>query len=175
MQMVHEFNIPIEEYAKRGKDNEFPVINSCPICKAVTVLRKNGFYKRYAILSKRDLRIHVRRLKCSCCRKTLSVLPSFLLPHYQHPVTLILECLKGYFLLGKLKSYYQKIQFYRRRFLKNIKLIEAFFRDQGYREVIPQRVKEKAIKLLKMIETLASPQTFTQRFFNHFQRSFMAT
>lgn len=92
-----------------GRNNEFPIINSCPICKAVTVLRKNGFYERYAFLSKRDLRIHVRRLKCSCCRKTLSILSSFLLPHYQHPVTFILECIKGYFPLGKLKSYYQKI------------------------------------------------------------------
>lgn len=74
--------------------------------------------------------------------------------------------------MRKLKAYYQKVQFYRRRFLKNLNVVEMFFRDQGLRDQIPEPHQEKAIKLLKMIGACAS--AFSQRFFSHFRYSFMA-
>ncbi len=178
MQIIHDFGVTPVEYSNRGENNDFPFIDSCPMCNAKGTLKKHGFYSRYVLSFKKELQIAIRRFKCSCCKKTLSVLPSFLLPHYQHTVGFILGCLRGHFILGKLKTYYQKVQFYRRRFLKNLKAVEMFFRDQGSKEQIPEPDQEKAIKLLKMIRRCAADSmdesAFSQRFFSHFHHSFMA-
>lgn len=138
MQIIHDFGVTPVEYSNRRENNDFPFIDSCPMCNAKGTLKKHGFYSRYVLSFKKELQIAIRRFKCSCCKKTLSVLPSFLLPHYQHTVGFILGCLRGHFILGKLKTYYQKVQFYRRRFLKNLKAVEMFFRDQGSKEQIPE-------------------------------------
>lgn len=31
MQLIHNFDLSLEDYAVRGKGNDFPVIASCPI------------------------------------------------------------------------------------------------------------------------------------------------
>jgi hypothetical protein len=68
--------------------------------------------------------------------------------------------------------YYQLLQFYRRRFLGNPNRIGAFFRDKGYKGILPE--KGKAIKLLELISAFPKARTFAKRFQDHFQRNFMA-
>jgi len=80
-----------------------------------------------------------------------------------------------FFLQGKRKIYYQLLQFYRQRFLKNLNriCIESFFRDFGYRGIITE--KEKAIKLLEMIRNaFPKAKTFAKRFQESSQTNFMA-
>lgn len=48
MQLVYNFGISLEDYASRGKKNEFPVIEFCPICMARHALIRHGFYWRNA-------------------------------------------------------------------------------------------------------------------------------
>jgi len=122
----------------------------------------------------REYRIPILRLLCPVCRKTLSILPDLLLPYFQRPVKLTLVFLKQYFACKKVLSYYQQLQFYRRRFFRNLVRIEAFFRDMGYREKIPAGQNEKAIKLLDMISAFLKAETFARRFNGHFQKTFMA-
>ncbi|QGP92592.1 hypothetical protein MGLY_19780 [Neomoorella glycerini] len=175
MQLVYNFGISLEDYAARGKKNEFPVIESCPICMARKALKRHGFYWRNAGSdSEKWLQLPICRFWCRSCRHTFSLLPSFLLPYYQYSLKFILDCLIYFFSKARLLIYYQLLQFYRRRWAKNMNCIQAFFREQGYQEIIPPEFKQRAIKLLEMIAAFPNAETFSQRFHNHFRRNFMA-
>jgi len=172
MQLIHAFNISPREYCLRGKKNDFPRITTCPCCSYPSTLLRHGFYWRNVLFCKSQYRILILRLKCPSCGKTVSLLPDFLLPHFQYSLGYILEAIRQFFMRSKTTIYYQLLQFYRRRFLKNLSRIEAFFRDQGYRGIISG--KNRAIKLLKLIGASPEAQTFAKRFQEHFQHNFMA-
>lgn len=172
MQIIHAFHISPREYTVKGKDNDFPRIDFCPCCLYPCALPRHGFYWRNALFLKSQFRIPILRLKCPSCGKTISLLPDFLLPHYQYSLEFILEALRQFFVKSKTTTYYQLLQFYRRRFLRNLNRIEGFFRDRGYRGLIPE--KDKAIKLLKLIDAFPKAKTFSKRFQDHFQHNFMA-
>jgi len=79
----------------------------------------------------------VHRLLCRVCRRTVSLLPSFLLPHFQHTARFVVESL-----LGKVRSYRELLRFHWRRFLANANRALAFLRDLGMRERLPEDRKE---------------------------------
>ncbi|MGI6308512.1 MAG: DUF6431 domain-containing protein [Dethiobacteria bacterium] len=172
MQIIHTFNISPREYSQKGKKNDFPRINNCPCCSYPSTLPRHGFYWRNALFLKSHYRIPILRLKCPSCGKTISLLPDFLLPHFQYSLEYILEVVRQFFVQSKTTIYYQLLQFYRRRFRRNLNRILAFYRDQGYRGFIPE--KDKAIKLLKLIGASPEAETFAKRFQVHFQHNFMA-
>lgn len=174
MQIIHDFEISLYEYHKRGVENEFPDITTCPNCSYPAKLIKHGFYWRNALSFKKQFYIPILRLKCISCSKTFSILPDFLLPYFQYTLDVILQYLNDYFLKGKIGVYYQVLQFYRKRFLRNLQAIEIFFRDKHYRGIVPTQIKEKAIKVLDMISAFPKAKTFAKRFHNHFHQSFMA-
>lgn len=172
MQIIHSFHITPREYHKRGKNNDFPQIDICPCYSYPSPLARHGFYWRNALFRQQEFRIPILRLKCSSCKKTISLLPDFLLPRFQYSLEFILEVLRKFFLHCKTTTYYQLLQFYRRRFLGNLNRIGAFFRDKGYKGILPE--KGKAIKLLELISAFPKAGTFAKRFQDHFQRNFMA-
>jgi len=174
VQIIYEVEITLIEYYRKGTENCYPVIEVCPSCFSRQPLLRHGFYWRYALLLKRSYLLPILRLKCPCCEQTFSLLPDFLLPFYQTPVKLILEYLKRYWHDRRTAVYYQRLQFYRRRFLKNLNLMEAFFRELGHRDIIPRMLKGKAIKLLDMVNAFPKAETFARRYHDHFQQSFMA-
>lgn len=173
MQIIHSFEISPQEYQQRGKDNQFPLVECCPQCLYPQKLRKHGFYPRYAVFFYGHFHIPVLRLLCLSCKKTVSVLPDFLLPSFQHSLEFVLECLRSHYAGLRTGACRQLVQFYRRRFNKNLNRLEAFFRDRGERGIIPGG-KVKAIKLLEMIGAFPKAETFAKRFQDHFQTSFMA-
>ena len=172
MQLIYAFNISPREYYIRGKKNDFPGIETCPCCSYPSTLPRHGFYWRNALFRKSWYRIPILRLKCPSCGKTISLLPDFLLPYFQYSFEYILGAVRQFFVQNKTTIYYQLLQFYRCRFLGNLNRIGAFFRDQGYRGLIPE--KDKAIKLLKLIGAFPKAKTFAKRFQDHFQHNFMA-
>lgn len=172
MPIIHNFNISPEEYHRKGMKNVFPVVEICPCCSYPKKLKRHAFSQRYVISFNKPLQIFILRVKCTSCGKTFSILPDFILPYFQYSLESILYLLKEYFLWGRNKIYYQLLQFYRRRFSRNLNKIAAFFRDEGYKGVIS--AKGKAIKLLKMIDASPKAKTFAKRFYNHFNQNFMA-
>lgn len=172
MQIIHAFNITPLEYFQKGKKNDFPRINICPCCAYPSTLPRHGFYWRNALFLKFHYRIPILRLKCPSCGKTISLLPNFLLPHFQYSLEYILEAVRQFFVQSKTAICYQLLQFYRQRFRRNLNRILAFSRDQGYKGAVPE--KDKAIKLLKLIGASPEAETFAKRFQDHFQNNFMA-
>jgi hypothetical protein len=60
-------------------------------------MKKHGFYKRYVIAYNFSGYIYIRRYICPCCGRTVSFLPSFLVPYFQYALPYILAFLNGYF------------------------------------------------------------------------------
>lgn len=171
MSIIYESIVDIVDYIRLGKNNDFPEPDCCPSCKARIRLYRHGFYPRNVILDGVARVIYIRRLRCPSCRFSCSLLPHFLVPRYQYVLWDILKYLREA-LIGKVRScYYQLAQYYRRRFTKQLNLVELFFRSEGFTETLPQGT-ERAIKLLEMVQ--ASSPTFLRRWKDHFSRNFMA-
>jgi len=172
MQIIHDFKIGIKEYARKGKDNEAPIVSKCSNCGDLMI--KHGFYTRFVITGFNTYTIVIQRYKCKHCNQTVSILPSFLIPNFQRSLNDIVNSIKEYlqnkkYILGK-----RQVHFYCQRFHNNLPAFISFFRDSIKSNLSFRGAKnKKATKLLEMI--LDSPvTTFSQRFFNHFNLSFMA-
>lgn len=173
MIIIYEANLSVEEYARLGMNNNFPELDRCPRCHGVVKLLRHGFYRRYAIEEEKQYHIPICRLKCPSCRKTVSLLPDFLLPYFQNTLNTILKRLKVNLVNRTSIGSRQLVSFYRERFMDQLNQIEMFFREQGFRKPLPQEGKEKAIKLLEMILAFGQA-TFVRRSTGHFKNNFMA-
>ncbi|WP_198006914.1 DUF6431 domain-containing protein [Desulforamulus reducens] len=90
MLLIIDFKLNAEEYANRGTQNDFPQIDRCPHCKGLVTLQRHGFYWRNAIEGESLYHIPICRLKCPSCKKTVSLLPDFLIPYYQYTLDTVL-------------------------------------------------------------------------------------
>ncbi|TCK08013.1 UNVERIFIED_ORG: hypothetical protein BDK47_10264 [Anoxybacillus amylolyticus] len=141
MVQLYDFGIDVQTYANLGKQNAFPSIHRCPHCQAKRILYRHGYYERNALVGKDVYRIWIARYRCVICKKTVTVLPTFLLPYFQYTIWTIVhwlkECLSS--LLGKEKSSSkffpprQGVGFYMRRFLAHLPRLRWFFQTKGKR------------------------------------------
>lgn len=169
MQILVDVHLSPEEYTRRYREVQWPVLEVCPVCGAHARLRGHGWYPRNALPSRKaELVVMVHRLLCPVCHRTVSLLPSFLLPFFQHTARFVVESL-----LGKLRSYRELIRFHWRRFLENANRVLAFLRDHGVRERLPDGEKERAMKLLASIEA-SGVERFSMLYHRLSRRGFMA-
>lgn len=169
MQVPVDVGMSPAEYAQRYGEVRWPVFDVCPVCGAHARLQGHGWYCRNALPTREtELVVMVHRLFCPVCCRTVSLLPSFLLPFFQHTARFVVESL-----LGKVKSYRELLRFHWRRFLGNVNRVLAFLRDLGMRECLPEGGKERAMKLLGSIET-SGLEVFSMLFHKHYRRGFMA-
>lgn len=169
MQVLVDAHMSLQEYAQRYREVEWPTLEVCPVCGAHARLRGHGWYHRNALPAREiELVVMVHRLFCPVCRRTVSLLPSFLLPFFQHTARFVVKSL-----LGKVKSYRQLLRFHWRRFLVNANGMLAFLRDLGMTELLPEGGKERAMKLLGSIED-SGLERFSTLFHKHCRRGFMA-
>ncbi|HHW27190.1 MAG TPA: hypothetical protein GXX23_07615 [Firmicutes bacterium] len=169
MQVLVDVHMSPQEYTQRFREVEWPVLETCPVCGARARLLGHGWYSRNALPAREiELVVMVHRLFCPVCRRTVSLLPSFLLPFFQHTVRFVVKSL-----LGKVKSYRELLRFHWKRFLANANRVLAFLRDLDMRERLPEDGKERAMKLLGSIET-SGLEMFSMLFQKHYHRGFMA-
>jgi transposase-like protein len=173
MIIIYDFNQTLESYVEQGIHNCFPEMEECPQCRAKTRLKRHGFYHRHAVEEGATYRISICRFKCPSCGKTLSLLPDFLLPYFQHTLHTVISRIEEKLINKKNQGVRQLIQFYYKRFINQITNIEMFFRDRGWRGESPPYIKEKAIRLLEMICALGKA-TFVRKSRGHFRNNFMA-
>lgn len=172
MMHYHDFQVTLNEYHLRERENSFPDLDYCPICHAKNRLNRHGFYERNAINEHHTYRIPICRLICPDCKKTVSILPTFLLPYFQHTIYCILNFLLAFWVSGKTLYTRQLRRFYEKRAYAGTTNIELFFREHGVLAPFP-KAKEKTIKLFQMILDL-SESTFVRRWWSHRVTSFMA-
>ncbi|MCX7781971.1 MAG: DUF6431 domain-containing protein, partial [Negativicutes bacterium] len=177
MPIFHLFNLSPAQYCEQFKSLVIPRPKCCPFCQSIHSFHRHGVYWRYVLDGQQKQQyVPVPRFLCRVCRHTLSILPAFVIPFFQYSVPAILSALRTWF---SKKADTQNIpaaclRFWRQRFYDNLSRIELFFRSRGVMDVIPKDQKEKAIKLLCMVNTFPKAETFSQTFHDHCKRHFMA-
>jgi len=169
----HNFQIHLNQYAKLGKENHFPEIDCCPMCRAQNRLKRHGFYERNAIEQGASLRIPICRLRCPDCKKTLSIFPVSLLPYFQHTIAFILLLLLSFWLFGQPLGSRQLRHFYTKRFQAKQTEIALLLREAG--DLEPRRADpvSESVRLLEKIRSLGEAG-FVSRWWRHRFSSFMA-
>ena len=102
MQMLYPFVGSIQQYIERVESSEEanrcrPA--HCPQCESKQRLVRHGFYKRTVADVDSEHVIRVRRYLCSACRRTVSLLPEFVLPYLRFAIVVI-----GMFLRARVVS-----------------------------------------------------------------------
>jgi len=95
MQILYPFEGSIQQYNEKCKDSHDHRPCSCTLCGAKGPLRAHGFYWRTASDGAFDGLIRVRRYLCLACRRTISLLPEFLLPYMRFAITVMALFLKS--------------------------------------------------------------------------------
>jgi transposase-like protein len=128
MQMLHPFMGSVEQDAEQFADPDRHRPRACPQCQAQHPLAAHGFYGRTLIDVAFDGIIRVRRYLCQECKRTVSLLPQFVLPYLRASIAgialfLLARLLHGQTLAAAGKATqssmpYQRGQFWIRRFGK---------------------------------------------------------
>ena len=148
MVKTHHFHISIREYYNLGKDNLFPDLYGCPnpLCCYEGRLRRHGFYSRNLLSLMGTYIIFIQRYYCPYCKRTTSLLPSFLASRFQYSISCIIFSIfqlsvrrisftaiaaKINLSAGRLEMSRQHISFYRKRLLQNRPMITGFLGSRG--------------------------------------------
>jgi hypothetical protein len=129
MQIVHPFAGSIQRYFDEIADPDRYRPDHCPQCEAKHPLTGHGFYRRTLVDVAFDGVIRVRRYLCRCCKRTVSLLPEFVLPWLRFSISVIAlflaaRLLNGFTLAAAARAAaqpvmpYQRGQFWIRRFQK---------------------------------------------------------
>jgi uncharacterized protein DUF6431 len=89
MQILHPFAGSVQQYTEQLADPDRYRPDHCPQCHIKHPLTAHGFYVRTLLDTAFDGVIRVRRYLCEACRRTVSLLPDFVLPYLRSSLTVI--------------------------------------------------------------------------------------
>jgi transposase-like protein len=128
MQILHPFAGSVQQYTEQLSDPAHHRPSYCPQCQARHPLTAHGFYTRTLIGVAFDRIIRIRRYLCQSCKRTVSLLPEFVLPYLRSSILvialfLLARLLRGQTLAAAVKATqssmpYQRGQFWIRRFCR---------------------------------------------------------
>jgi len=188
MVKMHHFRITVQEYHARGRENLFPDLYGCPnsCCHFEGRLRRHGFYERNVLTLLAVYVIFIQRYYCPACKRTVSLLPTFLAPRFQYS----LSCL--FFVLfqtvvrrisfvrtaekvnvhsRRCEMSHQHITFYRKRIVENRPVIFGFL---GSMEIVIQ-AEQPWLEAFCRIVYRWGIQDFNLRYFDFIAKSFVNT
>ena len=102
MQILHPVGSSLQEYLQslqipENRQRWKPV--HCPLCRGKDSLTAHGFYSRTVVDQGFDGVLCIYRYLCRLCRRTVSLLPDFLLPYLRFSLPLV-----GRFLIARLRD-----------------------------------------------------------------------
>lgn len=135
MQILHPFAGSVQQYNEQLCNPDAHRPSHCPQCQTKRPLGAHGFYTRTLIDTAFDGVIRVRRYLCHACRRTVSLLPEFILPYLRSSVMvialfLVARLLRGQTIEAAARSApplmpYQRGQFWIRRFRGRAETLSA--------------------------------------------------
>ncbi|HYE10155.1 MAG TPA: DUF6431 domain-containing protein [Patescibacteria group bacterium] len=158
-------------------------------CHMPVRMKKHGFYKRYVITYGFSGYIYIRRYICPCCGRTVSFLPSFLIPYFQYALPYILAFLYGYFKRSQsIRKYVERLRrkkddfsrrhfrYYINRMFLNRNLIQYYLNltDQGMIPKEDAMVSRLFAKILLEKLHAVSPHYLSWNFFKLTGKSILA-
>lgn len=164
MQILHPTRGSIQQYLRDIKESSAAGRyrpDRCSLCRARACFLAHGFYYRTLVHVKFDESIPVRRYLCRLCRRTVSLLPDFVLPYLRHSLVII-----SLFLVSRLLAArslreaaraalqpgmpYQRGQFWLRRFRKQAAGLCAALASM----TATVRAADFVIRALQMLEAM---------------------
>jgi hypothetical protein len=100
MQILHPFAGSIQHYFDEIADPDRYRLDHCPQWGAKHALAGQGFYRRTLVDVSVDGVIPVRRYLCLFCKRTVSLLPQFVLPWLRFSISVIALFLVARLLTG---------------------------------------------------------------------------
>ncbi|WP_391203638.1 hypothetical protein [Psychrobacillus sp. L4] len=175
MIISYDFGVNLNEYASRGTANFFPLLETCPNCNCLAHgnLHRNGYYWRYGIAEDVTVKIPICRFRCVVCKVSVSILPDFLIPYFQHTIHTILGRVHQLLQRKQACGGRQLLRFHLKRYLKNIHWIHCYFVDKGPVFGMSNEIKKEATKYMKMILDFGE-SPFLRRSWGHLSKYFMA-
>ena len=79
--IVADFGLDVRSYCREFSKIVFPRPDNCPKCGQANQFVGHGSYPRHPYDPEHSFLIHVKRFLCNACHGTVSLLPSFCLPH----------------------------------------------------------------------------------------------
>ena len=165
MQILHPFAGSLQQYSERLADPDCYRPGHCPQCHAKQPLIAHGFYTRTLIDTAFDGVIRVRRYLCHACRRTVSLLPEFILPYLRSSLMVIALFLVARLLGGQTIEAaaraapppmpYQRGQFWIRRFQRQAATLCAALTALTVPEAAPSFVL-RALEMLQSIGWIAA-------------------
>jgi hypothetical protein len=101
MQILYPFHSSIQQYNEQYADHHARPRSSA-LCGAKRPLRAHGFYWRRVTDQGFNGRIRGRRYRCLACRRTILLLPEFVMPYVRFAITFIAAFLKARLLERKI-------------------------------------------------------------------------
>jgi transposase-like protein len=89
MSILADYGCNEQTYLDQAKHRESVCPAGCPNCGGEGCLIGHGYYQRKAKGADQAYLIWIKRWFCKNCRRTLSVIPNFLLPHRQYLVRIV--------------------------------------------------------------------------------------
>lgn len=178
-------NIPnfIQRIVKKSEDDFYIPVHGCHQCGYAGNLHRHASYYRNVICEEVTARIRIQRVICPSCHKTHAIIPSDLIPYYQHTLVTVLKLIE--LVKVKKKSYSQlvksfnksnpyfcesHINFYLRRFNSNYNRVLYYFRT--VLNYIPNPPNCEAGIILNKINM--NPFEFNRSYFQHMPKFFLA-
>lgn len=166
MQMLHLLHGSIQQYEQELFDPDRYRPDHCPLCHTPDPLRAHGFYCRTLVDVTYEGSIRVRRYLCLLCKRTVSLLPEFVLPYLRFSIQVI-----GLFLVSRLlhkrtlgeaadaasqpNMPYQRGQFWIRRFHRQATALCAAL--ASLTTVVPARdFLNRALQMLEAVGWIAA-------------------
>lgn len=191
MQNIFLSNHPLCEFTEKNGSLFPKAPDRCPFpdCHLPIEMKKHGFYQRYVISKEYSGYIYIRRYICSRCGRTISFLPSFVIPYFQYSCPYILEFLRGFFQMGgSLRQYIlwfrkkydsfsrRHFRYYVSRIFRNQKRIQYVLNLTGQGMIPPEDALSSQVFAKKFLEKAfeMSPHNFSYRFFKLSEKSILA-
>lgn len=173
----------IQRIIKNSEDDFYTPVYGCSRCGYAGILYRHGSYYRNVICEKIITRVRIQRVICPSCHKTHAIIPSNLIPYYQHTLLTVLKVIE--LVRVKRETYTQIIEsfskfnscfckahinFYLRRFNRNYNKILYYFRTVlNYN---PNPPNCEAAVILEKINKI--PLEFNKSYFNHMPKFFLS-
>jgi hypothetical protein len=168
--MLHPFAGPIQHYLDQIADPDRYRPDPCPQCEAKRALIGHGFYCRTLVDVTFNGVIRVRRYLCCSCKRTVSLLPEFVLPWLRFSISviamfLVARLLNGLTLVAAARAAaqtampYQRGQFWIRRFQKQapaLSLSLSAVGDAGHLRDPAANFVARALRMLESVGWIAA-------------------
>ena len=98
--IIDKFPNFIQRIIKNSGENFYHTVTGCSHCGYGGNLHRHGSYTRNIVSCEITTVINIQRVICPCCNKTHAIIPSDLIPYFQHTLNTISLLLELVYLKG---------------------------------------------------------------------------